>query len=44
MIPSGAVANETKLNELILAYGYRIIKIIEKENNGLMWKVYILGI
>lgn len=43
-IPSGDVANEKRLNELIKEYDYKILKIEEEMFQNLKWKLYILGI
>jgi len=41
-IPSGDVANEKRLKELIKKYHYEILKIEEEMFQNLNWKVYIL--
>jgi len=43
-IPSGEVANEKKLLELIKKYNYKIKKVEQEKFQGLIWKVYVLGI
>jgi len=42
-IPSGDVANEKKLKELIKKYDYKILKIEEEMFQNLKWKLYVLG-
>ena len=42
-IPSGDIANEKKLNELIKKYNYKILEIKEDTFQNLKWKLYILG-
>ena len=44
LIPSGEVANEPRLNELIRAFGYKIIKIDEENYQNLIWKLYIISL
>jgi len=44
LIPSGEVANEPRLNELIQEFGYKIIKIEEESYQDLIWKLYIIGL
>ena len=44
LIPSGDVADEKKLLELIKKYGYNIKNIKKEEFNNLIWKVYILDL
>ena len=41
-IPSGDVANEKRLNELIEEYNYKILKIEEEMFQNLKWKLYVL--
>ncbi|MBT4257847.1 class I SAM-dependent methyltransferase [archaeon] len=43
LIPSGEVANEEKLKELIDKYNYSILKVEEELFEGLKWKVYFLS-
>lgn len=42
-IPSGDVANEKRLNELIKEHDYKILKIEEEMFQNLKWKLYILS-
>lgn len=41
-IPSGEVANEKRLNELIIKYNYKILRIEEELFQNLRWKLYVL--
>jgi len=41
-IPSGDVANESKLKELINKYNYEILNVNEELFQSLKWKLYIL--
>jgi methylase of polypeptide subunit release factors len=43
-IPSGDVANEKRLIELIHQYNYKILKIEEEIFQNLKWKLYIISI
>lgn len=43
MIPSGTIANEQKLLNLIKKYKYKTVKVDTEKNRGLVWKVYILS-
>ncbi|MCA9459950.1 MAG: tRNA (adenine(22)-N(1))-methyltransferase TrmK [Nanoarchaeota archaeon] len=42
LIPSGEVANEKKLIELIRKYDYKILEIKSETFQNLVWKLYIL--
>lgn len=42
MLPSGEVANEKKILELIKKYEYTILKIDKEEAFGFIWKLYFI--
>lgn len=42
LIPSGEIANEKKLLQLIKKYNYKIEKVEEEKFQELIWKVYFL--
>ncbi|MBS3087144.1 tRNA (adenine(22)-N(1))-methyltransferase TrmK [Candidatus Pacearchaeota archaeon] len=44
LIPSGDVADEPRLNELIRVFNYKILEVIEENQGDLIWKLYILGL
>lgn len=44
LIPSGTVANEDKLLELIKKYNYKIIKVEEDIVYDIVWKLYTLSL
>jgi len=44
LIPSGDVADEVRLNELIKKFEYKIIKVEKEIYEGLVWKLYIIGL
>jgi ribosomal protein L11 methylase PrmA len=44
LIPSGEIANEKRLLELIIKYNYKILKVEKKKFQRLIWKLYILKI
>jgi len=41
-VPSGDVANEKRLLELIGKYGYEVINVEQEKFQGLNWKLYVL--